>query len=93
MVKSRDPSAISKLKSKEELQKLYKHRAPPKLPTIVDTKENIFADIQHTKETQLSGMAWHCDSLEQWNPLEQRSQEVIQERNTVPPEKQNKTKQ
>ena len=35
MAKSRDPleSAISKLKSKEELRKLYKHRAPPKLPT------------------------------------------------------------
>ena len=92
MAKSRDPleSAISKLKSKEELRKLYKHRAPPKLPTITDSKEDNLADAaaKQTEETPSTGVAQHCDSLEQSSPFEQRSQEVTQEECRLPPEKQ-----
>ena len=47
-------ATTNRLKSKEELRKLYRHRAPPKVPTVSDTKEDILSDVQQTKATTSS---------------------------------------
>ena len=46
-MKSKETSATTrKFKSKEELQKPYRHRAPPEVPTITSSKEGILSDTQ-----------------------------------------------
>ena len=86
-VKGRDPSATSKLKSKEALRKMYKHRAPPRVPTktSTDSKENIPSENRQTKVTPSSEKLHEHSS-----PVEQKSQELIQAESTVtlPSEKQ-----
>ena len=54
-------AATQKLKSKEELRKLYRHRAPPKVPTVSDTKEDILSDVQQTKATTSSEDPHHSE--------------------------------
>ena len=87
-VKCRDPSATSKLKSKEALRKLYKHRAPPMVPTKTSTecKENILSENRQTEATPSSEKAqeFHKHS----SPVKQKSQELIQAESTLPSEKQ-----
>ena len=85
-VKGRDPSATSMLKSKEALRKMYKHRAPPRVPTetSTDSKENIPSENRQTKVTPSSEKLHEYSS-----PVEQKSQELIQaERVTLPSEEQ-----
>jgi hypothetical protein len=53
-------SSTCQFKSKEKLRKLYRHRQPPKLPTITDSK-----DFQHmdTLESEAQYHGHECSSL------------------------------
>jgi hypothetical protein len=85
-MKSRDPSATSRLKSKEALRKLYKHRVPPKVPTTGINKEYTLADKdRQTEATPSSGKARQFH--EHSSPVEHKSRELIHVESTLPSEK------
>ena len=59
-VKHEKTSVSSKFKSKQELRKLYRHRQPPKLPTITDSK---ISDFQYTDTSETEAQHHHHDFL------------------------------
>ncbi len=84
-MKSRDPSATSSLKSKDALRKLYKHRAPPKVPTTDDNKGNTLADQDRQTEA-IPSLGKAQQFREHLSPVEYESK-LKQETSTLPLEK------